>query len=70
VAVEASGLEEESESYENQVNRAVAANPEIEELVQRLEAEQSDRLEMEEDVPSGESLARDFERYLRQQGNQ
>jgi hypothetical protein len=25
---------------------------------------------MEEDVPSGESLARDFERYLRQQGNQ
>jgi hypothetical protein len=70
VAVEASGLEEESESYENQVSRAVAANPEIEELVQRLEAEQSDRLEMEEDVPSGESLARDFERYLRQQGNQ
>jgi len=70
VAVEASGLEEESQSYENQVNRAVAANPEIEELVQRLEAEQSDRLEMEEDVPSGESLARDFERYLRQQGNQ
>jgi hypothetical protein len=48
----------------------VAANPEIEELVQRLEAEQSDRLQMEEDVPSGESLARDFERYLRQQGNQ
>jgi hypothetical protein len=24
---------------------------------------------VEEDVPSGESLARDFERYLRQQGN-
>jgi proteasome assembly chaperone (PAC2) family protein len=69
VAVEASGLEEESESYENQVSRAVAANPEIEELVQRLEAEQSERLELEDDVPSGESLARDFERYLRQQGN-
>ncbi len=69
VAVEASGLEEESESYQSQVSRAVAANPEIEELVQRLEAEQSDRLNMEDDVPSGESLARDFERYLRQQGN-
>jgi predicted ATP-grasp superfamily ATP-dependent carboligase len=69
VAVEASGLEEESESYENQVSRAVAANPEIEELVQRLEAEQKESLEVEEDVPSGESLARDFERYLRQQGN-
>src|SRR5512132_1770926 len=69
VAVEASGLEEESDSYESQVSRAVAANPEIEELVQRLEAEQADRLDLEDDVPSGESLARDFERYLRQQGS-
>src|SRR5512132_3139673 len=69
VAVEASGLEEEADSYESQVSRAVAANPEIEELVQRLEAEQADRLDLEDDVPSGESLARDFERYLRQQGS-
>jgi proteasome assembly chaperone (PAC2) family protein len=70
VAVEASGLEEEAESYESQVSRAVAANPEIEELVQRLEQEQSERLDvLEDDVPSGEALARDFERYLRQQGN-
>jgi predicted ATP-grasp superfamily ATP-dependent carboligase len=68
VAVEASGLEDESESYESQVSRAVAANPEIEELVQRLEAEQAESLDIEDDVPSGESLARDFERYLRQQG--
>ena len=51
------------------MSRAVAANPEIEELVKRLEEEQSERLDLEEDVPSGESLARDFERYLRQQGN-
>jgi proteasome assembly chaperone (PAC2) family protein len=70
VAVEASGLEEEAESYESQVSRAVSANPEIEELVQRLEQEQSERLDiLEDEVPSGEALARDFERYLRQQGN-
>src|ERR687891_1006664 len=68
VAVEASGLEEESESYENQVSRAVAANPEIEELVQRLEEEQSERLEIEEDVPSGEAIASEFQRFLRQRG--
>jgi predicted ATP-grasp superfamily ATP-dependent carboligase len=68
VAIEASALEEESESYESQVSRAVEANPEIEELVNRLEEEQSERAETEQDVPSGESLARDFERYLRQQG--
>src|SRR5215210_9506824 len=68
VAVEASGLEEEADSYESQVSRAVAANPEIRELVTRLEAEQSEQLEIEEDIPSGDTLARDFERYLRQQG--
>jgi proteasome assembly chaperone (PAC2) family protein len=69
VAVEAAGLEEETESYESQVSRAVAANPEIEELVRRLEEEQAERLDVDEDVPSGESLARDFERYLRQHGD-
>jgi proteasome assembly chaperone (PAC2) family protein len=69
VAVEASDLEEETESYESQVSRAVAANPEIEELVKRLEEEQAERLDVEEDVPSGEALARDFERYLRQHGD-
>jgi proteasome assembly chaperone (PAC2) family protein len=66
VAVEASDLEEEAESYELQVSRAVAANPEIEELVKRLEEEQADRLEIDEELPSGESLAKDFERFLRQ----
>jgi proteasome assembly chaperone (PAC2) family protein len=70
VAVDASGLEEEAESYESQVSRAVSANPEIEELVQRLEQEQSERLDiLEDEFPSGDALARDFERYLRQQGN-
>jgi proteasome assembly chaperone (PAC2) family protein len=68
VAVEASELEEESVSYDSQVSRAVAANPEIEELVQRLEEEQADRVELEGELPSGESLARDFERFLRQHG--
>src|SRR3954465_3009973 len=69
VAVEASALEEESGSYEHQVTNAVSANPEIEELVQRLESEQSERLELDEDLPSADQLGRDFERYLRQQGD-
>jgi predicted ATP-grasp superfamily ATP-dependent carboligase len=68
VAVEASELEEETASYEDQVTRAVAANPEIEELVQRLEQEQADRLELRTDLPSGETLARQFEQFLRQRG--
>jgi proteasome assembly chaperone (PAC2) family protein len=68
VAVEASGLEEESDSYQSQVSRAVSANPEIEELVQRLEEEQAERLDIADDIPSGDALARQFERFLRQQG--
>ena len=67
VAVEAAGLEEEAESYEHQVTSAVDANPEIQEMVERLEREQAGALEISEDVPSGESLAKDFERFLRQQ---
>jgi proteasome assembly chaperone (PAC2) family protein len=68
VAVEASGLEEETSSFEAQVSRAVEANPEISEMVTQLEKQQSEQLELDDEVPSGDALARDFERFLRQQG--
>jgi len=70
IAVEASELEEEASSFEEQIDRAIAANPEIEELVDRIEAEQKDQLEDPGDVPSGDSIARDFQQFLRQQGSQ
>jgi hypothetical protein len=56
VAFEASGLEEESESFEQQVSNAVSANPEIQDLVQRLEQQQAEQIELGEDLPSGEAL--------------
>jgi proteasome assembly chaperone (PAC2) family protein len=68
IAVEASELEEETVDYEEQIGRAVAANPEIEELVQRIEAEQSDLLEGEGEVPNADTLAREFQQFLRQRG--
>ncbi len=68
VALEASELEDAMERFESQVNRAVSANPEIEELVRRLESEQDDEIELPE-VPSGDALARDFQRFLRQRGD-
>jgi len=68
VAVDASSLEEESESFERQVSNAVSANPEIQELVQRLERDQAEQLELSDEIPSGEALAQDFERFLRQRG--
>ena len=71
IAVEASELEEETVDYEEQIGRAVAANPEIEELVQRIEAEQVDLMGEEgEDLPSADTLAREFQRFLRQRGNE
>ena len=69
IAVEASELEEETEDYEEQIGRAVAANPEIEELVARIEAEQADLLDEEGELPNADTLAREFQRFLRQRGD-
>ena len=69
IAVEASELEEETEDYEEQIGRAVAANPEIEELVQRIEAEQADLMDEEGELPNADTLAREFQRFLRQRGD-
>src|SRR5213592_4303934 len=69
IAVDASELEEETSSYEEQVGRAVAANPEIEELVQRIEEQQAEQLgEDGGDLPSADTIAREFQRFLRQRG--
>jgi proteasome assembly chaperone (PAC2) family protein len=68
--VDASELEDAIERYERQVDRAVSANPEIEELVQQLEEEQDTSPEFTEDVPSGDAIARDFLRFLRQRGDE
>ncbi len=71
IAVDASELEEETGSYEEQVGRAVAANPEIEELVQRIEEQQAEQLTEEgEDLPSADSIAREFQDFLRQRGRE
>jgi proteasome assembly chaperone (PAC2) family protein len=70
IAVDAAELEEETTDYEEQIGRAVAANPEIEELVSRIEAEQVDLLTAEgEELPSADTIAREFQRFLRQRGN-
>jgi proteasome assembly chaperone (PAC2) family protein len=70
IAVDAGELEEETRSYEEQIGRAIEANPEIEELVTRIEAEQAEQLgEQGEQVPSADAIAREFQRFLRQRGN-
>jgi proteasome assembly chaperone (PAC2) family protein len=68
IAVEASELEEATERFEAQVDQAVSANPEIEELVRNLEASQEESIELGQDVPSADDIAKEFQQFLRQRG--
>jgi proteasome assembly chaperone (PAC2) family protein len=68
VAVEASELEEASERFTEQVDEAVGANPEIEELVRNLEASQEEDYQITQEMPSGDDIANEFQRFLRQRG--
>ena len=65
VAADTSSLEQEATEYEEQIDRAVAADSDIEEMVTRIEEQQRSRVEASLDVPSGEAIAREFQRFLR-----
>ncbi len=66
VPLDASELESASGAFEEQVSQAVEANPEIKELVDRLESQQDDISGLaSDDVPSGDAIAREFQNFLR-----
>ena len=70
VAVDASDLEESAADYEQQVNAAVASDPEVKSFVERLE-QTIDEIQPEvtpDQIPSADAIARDFQRFLRQRG--
>jgi hypothetical protein len=58
-------LEEASESYSQQVSEAVAADPETAAYVEELE-QRTEEIEEEENLPSGDALAAELTRYLRE----
>ena len=69
VAVDASELEHAASDYERQVNVAVQSDPDVQAFVERLE--QAAGIEMDDEtgpLPSGETIARDLQRFLRQRG--
>jgi predicted ATP-grasp superfamily ATP-dependent carboligase len=67
LSVDASELETAAEEYEERLDEAVANEPEVRALVERLE-QQADQAEISfGDLPSGDSIAREFQRFLRQQ---
>lgn len=70
IAIEAEELEAAAKSFETQVTQAVEANPEIKELVERLEEQQDEVAQFSaEDVPSGDTLAMEFQRFLQERGD-
>ncbi len=71
VSVDASELEAAAGDYERQVALAVQSDPEIQAFVERLEqASDSEEEGVTADVPSGDTLAREFQRFLRQRGRE
>lgn len=68
VRLDVPDLREASTAFENQVSQAVEADPRLRTLVERLQ-EAADRAVEEEDLPSGDELAAELERYLRERGD-
>jgi proteasome assembly chaperone (PAC2) family protein len=68
VAVDASDLESAATEYERQVNAAIQHDPDIQAFVEKLEAAAGDEQSDPFDLPSGDSIARDLQRFLRQRG--
>ena len=54
--------------YEERLDEAVANEPEVKSLVERLEQQMDENEVSFGDLPSGDSIARDFQRFLREQG--
>ncbi len=70
VNVDATALENATSEYERQVGLAVQSDPDVQAFVERLEqaAAQDTSSLGPGDLPSGDALASEFQRYLRQQG--
>jgi proteasome assembly chaperone (PAC2) family protein len=65
IDVEVSELEEAARSYEEQVSEAVASDEETAAYVEELE-QRADSLEESSDLPSGDALAAELTRFLRE----
>jgi predicted ATP-grasp superfamily ATP-dependent carboligase len=70
VSVDVSELESAAADYERQVGLAVQSDPDIQAFVERLEQAAQGDEDTAEDVPSGDILASEFQRFLRQRGRE
>jgi predicted ATP-grasp superfamily ATP-dependent carboligase len=71
VSVDVSELESSAADYERQVGMAVRSDPDIQAFVERLEqAADSEEQISPDELPSGDILASEFQRFLRQRGRE
>jgi predicted ATP-grasp superfamily ATP-dependent carboligase len=71
VSVDVTELESSAEDYERQVGLAVRSDPDIQAFVERLEqAADSEEQSTQEELPSGDIIASEFQRFLRQRGRE
>lgn len=81
ISLDTAELEEATVGYERQVGLAVSSNPEVQAFVDRLEQDEAEDEDADgdentdlplllEDLPSGDLLASEFQRFLRQQGDE
>jgi len=69
VSVDATELENATSDYERQVSLAVQSDPEVQAFVERLEQAASDTSSLGPgELPSGDAIASEFQRFLKQQG--
>jgi proteasome assembly chaperone (PAC2) family protein len=70
VSVDATDLENATMDYERQVTKAVQSDPDVQAFVEKLEeaAESETPPLTPADLPSADSIASEFQRFLRQQG--
>ena len=70
VSVDATELENATMDYERQVTKAVQSDPDVQAFVEKLEeaAESETPPLTPADLPSADSIASEFQRFLRQQG--
>ncbi len=70
VVVDAGELESASADYERQVNAAVQHDPDVQAFVEKLEAAAGEEQDDPFELPSGDSIERDLQRFLRQRGQE
>ncbi len=69
--IDAGELEEAAEDYERQVSAAVASDPEVKAFVERLESAMDEVIEEADEpanLPSADTIASDFQKFLRHKG--